>query len=82
MAKTKVSVTIDQSLLERVDRVTNGMSRSEIFEHALKRWLSERRRHDLEEQIAAYYEDRQTQEADEDRAWAELSARQIRKTWS
>jgi metal-responsive CopG/Arc/MetJ family transcriptional regulator len=82
MPKTKVSVTIDQSLLERVDRVTNGTSRSEIFEQALKRWLNDRRRHDLEEQIDAYYQDRETQEADEDRAWAELSGRQIGKTWS
>jgi metal-responsive CopG/Arc/MetJ family transcriptional regulator len=82
MAKTKVSVTIDRSVLERVDHVTNGMSRSEIFEQALKRWLNERRRHDLEEQIAAYYQERPTKDADEDRAWAELSARQIRKTWS
>lgn len=81
MAKTKVSVTIEQSVLERIDRVTNGMSRSEIFERALKRWLNERRRHDLEEQVAAYYQERETKERDEDRDWAELSSRQIRKTW-
>jgi len=44
MAKTKVSVTIEQSVLERVDRVSKGKSRSEIVESALKRWLIERRR--------------------------------------
>ncbi|HXV59259.1 MAG TPA: hypothetical protein VEK15_01095 [Vicinamibacteria bacterium] len=81
MAKTKVSVTIERSVLERIDRVANGMTRSEIFEHALKSWLHERRRHDLEEQVAAYYRELERKEADEDRDWARLSAGQIRKTW-
>lgn len=81
MAKTKVSVTIEQSVLERVDRASAGKSRSEIVERALKRWLNEWRRLELEEQIAAYYSDRQDESAD-DREWPELSARQIRKTWS
>jgi metal-responsive CopG/Arc/MetJ family transcriptional regulator len=81
MAKTKVSVTIETSVLERVDRVSEGRSRSEVVERALKRWLSERRRRDLEEEIATYYSDRQEDELEEDRDWAELSAKQIGKTW-
>ena len=82
MAKTKVSVTIDQSVLDHVDRLSEGMSRSEIMERALKRWLNERRRRELEDQIAAYYLGRQDDERDEDREWSELSAKQIRKTWN
>jgi len=82
MAKTKVSVTIEQSVLERVDRASVGMSRSEIVERALKRWLTDRRRLELEEQIAAYYLDQQADEAAADREWSELSANQIGKTWS
>ena len=82
MPKTKVSVTIEQSVLERVDRVSEGKSRSEIVERALKRWLIERRRLELEEQIAAYYSDRQKDELAEDREWSELSAKQIGKTWN
>ena len=82
MAKTKVSVTIEQSVLERVDRVSKGKSRSEIVESALKQWLIERRRLELEEQIAAYYLDRQAEESAEDREWSELSATQIGKTWN
>jgi metal-responsive CopG/Arc/MetJ family transcriptional regulator len=81
MPKTKVSVTIDQSVLERVDRAADGMSRSEVFERALKRWLSERSRQTLEDRVAAYYRDRGVEEVAEDREWAELSASQIRKTW-
>jgi len=82
MAKTKVSVTIEQSVLERVDRVSKGKSRSEIVESALKRWLIERRRLELEEQIAAYYLDRKADESAEAREWSELSAKQIGKTWN
>jgi metal-responsive CopG/Arc/MetJ family transcriptional regulator len=82
LPKTKVSVTIEQSVLERVDRVSEGKSRSEIVERALKRWLNERRRLELEEQIAAYYLDRRNDELTEDREWSELSAKQIGKTWN
>ena len=82
MPKTKVSVTIEQSVLERVDRVSEGKSRSEIVERALKRWLNERRRLELEEEIAAYYLDRRKDEFAEDREWSELSAKQIGKTWN
>jgi metal-responsive CopG/Arc/MetJ family transcriptional regulator len=82
LPKTKVSVTIEQSVLERVDRVSEGKSRSEIVERALKRWLTERRRLELEEQIVAYYSERQEDELAEDREWSELSAKQIGKTWN
>jgi metal-responsive CopG/Arc/MetJ family transcriptional regulator len=75
-------VTIEQSVLERVDRVSEGKSRSEIVERALKRWLTERRRLELEEQIVAYYSERQEDELAEDREWSELSAKQIGKTWN
>jgi metal-responsive CopG/Arc/MetJ family transcriptional regulator len=81
MPKTKVSVTIEQSVVERVDRLSGGLSRSEIVERALKRWLNERRRLELEDEIAAYYLERGEEESVEDRKWAELGARYIEKTW-
>lgn len=81
MPKTKVSVTIEQSVVERVDRLSGGLSRSEIVERALKRWLNERRRLELEDEIAAYYLERREEESVEDRKWAELGARYIEKTW-
>lgn len=81
MAKTKISVTIERSLLERVARFTNGVSRSEIVESALKRWLTERRRRQLEAEIAAYYTERRGDERWEDEEWADLSARHLEKSW-
>jgi metal-responsive CopG/Arc/MetJ family transcriptional regulator len=81
MAKTKISVTVDESVLERVDRLSNGVSRSEIVERALKRWLSERRHRQLEAEIAQYYADRDEEERLEDEEWASLSARHLEKSW-
>jgi metal-responsive CopG/Arc/MetJ family transcriptional regulator len=79
--KIKVSVTIERSVVERVGRVPGGLSRSEIVERALKRWLHERRCVELEEEIAAYYLERKKEGSREDRDWAELGARHIAKTW-
>ncbi len=81
MAKVKVSVTIEESVLKGVDRVSNGTSRSEIVERALKGWLNDHRRRALEEQVAAYYRSRSADEEADDRDWAELSSRQSGKTW-
>ena len=82
MPKTKVSVTIERSVIERVDLVSKGKSRSEIVERALKQWLIEHRRLELEEQIADYYSDRHADEVADDREWSRLSAKQIGKTWN
>ena len=81
MAKTKISVTVETYVLERVDRLSDGVSRSEIVERALKRWISERRRRDLESEIAAYYSERYEDERLEDEEWARLSARYLEKSW-
>ncbi|HJS73978.1 MAG TPA: ribbon-helix-helix protein, CopG family [Vicinamibacteria bacterium] len=81
MAKTKVSVTIERSVLERVDRASKGKSRSEVVEPALRHWLNEGRRLELDEEIARYYCERREDELAEDRSWAALSAKQIGKTW-
>lgn len=81
MAKTKISVTVEESVLERVDRQSNGVSRSEIVERALKRWLSERRRRQLEAEIARYYSERREDGRSEDEEWAQLSARHLKKSW-
>ena len=80
VAKAKVSVTIEESVLERVDRVANGMSRSEIVERALKRWLLDRRQRQLDEEIKAYYTQQSEEQRSDDQEWAELSARQLGKT--
>jgi metal-responsive CopG/Arc/MetJ family transcriptional regulator len=51
MAKAKVSVTVDRTLLRRCDRIARGATRSEVFEQALEKWLRDLRRRSLEEDI-------------------------------
>ena len=77
MSKVKVSITIEKSVLDRVDRAADEISRSEIVDKALRRWLSDRHRRQLEEEIAAYYEDQAEAERSEDRKWAGFSASQF-----
>ena len=80
MIKIEVSVSIDRDVLERVDRLAGGTSRSEIVERALRQWPREQRRVELEDRVAAYYSGRDNQDIDADREWAELSADQFERT--
>ena len=47
MAKTKISVTVDSVLVEKVDKLELDASRSEIVEMALEQWLRVRKAESL-----------------------------------
>jgi metal-responsive CopG/Arc/MetJ family transcriptional regulator len=79
--KTKVSVTVEGSLLQQVERMARGVSRSEVVERALASWLRNRRREKLEEEIELYYRSLGPAEDEEDAAWAELSGRFLGESW-
>lgn len=81
MPKTKVSVTVEGSLLRQVERMARGASRSEVVESALASWLRNRRRESLEEEIELYYRSLGTAEGEEDAAWAELSGHMLGESW-
>jgi metal-responsive CopG/Arc/MetJ family transcriptional regulator len=81
MAKARVSVTVDQVLLRRCERIARGSSRSQVFEQALERWLSDRRRGALEAEIERYYSFLGPGERAEDASWAGLSARSLGESW-
>lgn len=81
MAKAKISVTIDRSLLRDCDRLARGTSRSEAVEEALARWVRERRRRSLEDEIERYYASLSAAEGREDRKWASFAARALGETW-
>jgi metal-responsive CopG/Arc/MetJ family transcriptional regulator len=81
MAKAKVSVTVDRSLLRKCDRVARGASRSEVFEQALERWLRDLRQRTLEEDIERYYSALSGAERAEDSEWAGLAPRILGETW-
>jgi metal-responsive CopG/Arc/MetJ family transcriptional regulator len=81
MPKTKVSVTVEGSLLLQVERMARGASRSEVVESALASWLRNRRREKLEEEVELYYRSLGPAEGEEDAEWAELSGRLLGESW-
>lgn len=81
MPKTKISVTVEGSVLKQVDRMARGASRSEIVENALATWLRSRRRESLEKAIEIYYLSLGAADRDEDAEWAELSGSLTRESW-
>ena len=82
MAKAKVSVTVDASLLRRCDRVARGATRSEVFEHALEEWLRNVRQRSLEDEVERYYSSLSKAERAEDSKWAGLAPRVLGETWT
>ena len=81
MPKTKISVTVEQSLIRECDRLSPGTSRSEAVEKALAVWLRERRRQSLEDEIERYYVSLSEKERKEDSRWADLGSRSLRDVW-
>jgi len=81
VAKAKISVTIDQALIDACDKVAPKASRSEIVQAALGRWLRDRRRLALEDEIEHYYASLDADERAEDARWAEAGAQAIGETW-
>ena len=81
MPKTKISVTVDGSVLRQVDRIAGGASRSEIVETALATWLRSRRGESLEREIELYYLSLGAADREEDAEWAELSGSRAAESW-
>ena len=82
MAKAKVSVAVDRSLLRECDRAARGATRSEMFERALESWLGNVRQSSLEEEIERYYSSLSKADREEDAEWADLAPRVLGETWA
>ena len=81
MGKAKISVTVDASLVERLDHLDIDASRSEIVELALTRWLHDARRQALEDEIEEYYADFTRKDQKDDAEWARLASSSLFETW-
>ena len=81
MPKARVSVTVDRVLLRRCDRVARGVTRSQVFEQALERWLRDLGQRRLEHEIEQYYSSLSRSEQAEDAEWASLGSRALGETW-
>ena len=81
MPKTKISVTVDSKLVEKVDQLDIDASRSEIVEMALGQWLRNQRAESLNRAIEEYYRELTEDEQNEDAEWAALSSRAVDEAW-
>lgn len=84
MGKIKVSLTLDEKVLEAVDREasrTPRTNRSAFIETVLRGWLDKRQQLALHEEIATYYLGRGASEREEDEAWAELGDVTAAEVW-
>lgn len=79
-SKTKITVSLDRSLVEQVDRRVKSSSRetrSSMIARALEAWNEAQRRLELEQATEEYYRSLTAGDKAEDRAWAGLSSSQF-----
>jgi hypothetical protein len=81
MPKTKLSVTVETSVVKALNRASRKSNRSEIVELALVRWLRDQTRKEIDEDTERYYKEMTPEEREDDREWAEMSYQAIGKTW-
>lgn len=82
--KSKITVTLDSDLVRQIDDLLGSpetRQRSRLVEEALRKWLEERTRGEIERQVEDYYRSLSEAERKEDADWARVAARSIRRTW-
>jgi metal-responsive CopG/Arc/MetJ family transcriptional regulator len=80
-AKKKVPVTVQEDILEEVDRLAGTLSRSAMFEEALASWLRQRRQAHLDQAIERYYRSLNQEKRLEDAEWAALGDDTVQNHW-
>lgn len=84
MSKQKVSLALDASVLEAVDREVGGglgNSRSAVVQQVLAQWARGRRRLALNNAVERYYLELSDEERTEDARWAEMAAEDPADRW-
>ena len=82
--KMKIAVTLSPDVVRQLDALVETLaarSRSQLVEEALRRWLKERVRRDLESQTEAYYRCLSPAEQEEDKEWSSIAAEGASRVW-
>lgn len=82
--KTKVTVTLSHDLVRRLDELLDDPeagSRSQLVEEALRRWLYDQAKEELERQTEEYYHSLPEAERKEDRQWSKVAAHSAKHLW-
>ena len=84
-SKARITVTLNQDLIHQFDQLVKdweNVSRSQVIEGALRDWLKEQARREIEIETEAYYRSLSLAEKKEDRQWAKLNARAAKHLWN
>ena len=82
--RPKVTITLSSKVLESLENAQKMLqipSRSQAIEEAILEWIKEKKREQIEQEIADYYHSLTKREIKEDAAWAKISARSAPKVW-
>jgi metal-responsive CopG/Arc/MetJ family transcriptional regulator len=83
-SKAKVTVTLSHDLVRKLDELLEApeaVSRSQLVEEALRRWLYDQAKEELERQTEEYYHSLSEAERKEDRQWSKVSAHSAKRLW-
>jgi metal-responsive CopG/Arc/MetJ family transcriptional regulator len=82
--KTKVTVTLSRDLVRKLDEFLNdpeANSRSQLIEEAIRRWLNDQAKEELDRQTEEYYLSLSEAERKEDRQWSKVAAHSAKHLW-
>jgi metal-responsive CopG/Arc/MetJ family transcriptional regulator len=82
--KSKITVTLSPDLVRQLDAVLSSPdagSRSRLVEEALRRWLDDHVRQELERKMEQYYRSLSKAERKEDQQWSLIATRSARRLW-
>ncbi len=82
--KTKVTVTLSRDVVRRLDEFLNdpeANSRSQLIEEAIRRWLNDQAKEELDRQTEEYYLSLSEAERKEDRQWSKVAAHSAKHLW-
>jgi len=77
-------VTLSHDLVLRLDELLDAPdagSRSQLVEEALRRWLDDQVKEELERQTEEYYHILSGAERKEDRQWSKIAAHSAKHLW-
>ncbi|OGP95332.1 MAG: hypothetical protein A2157_20035 [Deltaproteobacteria bacterium RBG_16_47_11] len=82
--KSKITVTLSNDLVRQIDKLLDSpeaSSRSQLVEEAVRRWLRDQAKKELERQTEEYYLSLSKAERNEDRQWSKIAARSAKRLW-
>lgn len=82
--KSRITITLSDDLVRQIDKLVDSpeaSSRSQLVEEAVRRWLHDQTKEELERRTEEYYLSMSEAEHNEDRQWSKIAARSAKRLW-